>query len=106
MRKIRSDRGTGKIKTTSVGVTESQRLRLKSLNAKTKVPVSEYVREGLELILARENSNLPPADKCHVPDSVTGEVCKHWGFSSDNIMCCLIGKHPDSCGGVFIHGLE
>lgn len=43
---------------TTVYITPEQERELKELHAKTKVPIAEYVREGIDLILARYNQHL------------------------------------------------
>ena len=45
--------------TTTVYITEEQNLLLKELNRRTKVPVAEYIREGIDLILDKHKSHLP-----------------------------------------------
>lgn len=44
---------------TTVYITPEQADRLKQLNQKTKVPVAEYVREGIDLVLERYKNVLP-----------------------------------------------
>lgn len=44
---------------TTVYITEDQNQKLKQLNQKTKVPVAEYIREGIDLVLHRHKDNLP-----------------------------------------------
>ena len=50
--------GTKKISTT-VYITEDQNQRLKLLNQKTKVPIAEYIREGIDLVLKLHREQLP-----------------------------------------------
>ncbi|MDF1565233.1 MAG: ribbon-helix-helix domain-containing protein [Deltaproteobacteria bacterium] len=50
--------GRKKISTT-VYITPEQNEKLKLLNEKTKVPVAEYIRQGIDLILARHKHDLP-----------------------------------------------
>jgi len=45
--------------TTTVYITPEQNLLLKELNRRTKVPVAEYIREGIDLVLDRHKHNLP-----------------------------------------------
>ncbi len=45
--------------TTTVYITEEQQRLLKELNLRSKVPVAEYIRQGIDLIL-RENKDLLP----------------------------------------------
>ena len=40
---------------TTVYITEEQNLALKELNAKNKVPVAQYIREGVDLVLEKYN---------------------------------------------------
>jgi hypothetical protein len=46
--------GTKKV-TTTIYITEEQNQLLKELNRRTKVPVAEFVREGIDLILAKNH---------------------------------------------------
>ena len=50
--------GRKKISTT-VYITPEQDELLKRLNERTKVPVAEYIRQGIDLVLQRERRNLP-----------------------------------------------
>jgi len=45
--------------TTTVYITEEQNQMLKELNRRTKVPVAEFIREGIDLVLDKHKSNLP-----------------------------------------------
>ena len=44
---------------TTVYITPEQDAALKQLNSKTKVPVAEYIRQGIELVLEKYKDNLP-----------------------------------------------
>ena len=44
---------------TTVYITPEQDERLKQLNGKTKVPVAEYIRQGIELVLEKYEHHLP-----------------------------------------------
>lgn len=44
---------------TTVYITEEQNRRLKALNERTRVPVAEYIREGIDLILKKNEDLLP-----------------------------------------------
>jgi Ribbon-helix-helix domain len=44
---------------TTVYITAEQNEQLKLLHNKTKVPVAEYVRQGIDLVLERERVHLP-----------------------------------------------
>ena len=44
---------------TTVYITEEQNEKLKELNRVTKVPIAEYVREGIDLVLERHKEKLP-----------------------------------------------
>jgi hypothetical protein len=50
--------GRKKISTT-VYITPEQNDLLKQLHDKTKVPVAEFIRQGIDLVLDREKSKLP-----------------------------------------------
>ena len=44
---------------TTVYITTEQNERLKLLHDKTKVPVAEYIRQGIDLILEKYETELP-----------------------------------------------
>ncbi len=44
---------------TTIYITPEQNERLKVLNDRTKVPVAEYIRQGIDLVLNKYKSNLP-----------------------------------------------
>jgi hypothetical protein len=44
---------------TTVYITPEQDAALKQLNGKTKVPVAEYIRQGIELVLEKYRQELP-----------------------------------------------
>ena len=44
---------------TTVYITPEQNEMLKLLHNKTKVPVAEYIRQGIDLVLDREKGHLP-----------------------------------------------
>ena len=44
---------------TTIYITPEQNERLKALNEKTKVPVAEYIRQGIDLVLEKYRSHLP-----------------------------------------------
>ena len=44
---------------TTVYITEEQNEKLKLLHGKTKVPIAEYIRQGIDLILERHQGDLP-----------------------------------------------
>ena len=44
---------------TTIYITPEQNERLKELNAKTKVPVAEYIRQGIDLVLEKYKDILP-----------------------------------------------
>lgn len=44
---------------TTVYITQEQNNLLKLLNQKTKVPIAEYIREGIDLVLERHKHQLP-----------------------------------------------
>ena len=43
---------------TTVYITEEQNVFLKELNDKTKVPIAEYIRQGIDLILEKNRATL------------------------------------------------
>ncbi|MEO0593254.1 MAG: ribbon-helix-helix domain-containing protein [Myxococcota bacterium] len=44
---------------TTVYITKRQSERLKELNARTRVPIAEYIRQGIDRILAEHADKLP-----------------------------------------------
>lgn len=44
---------------TTIYITPEQNEQLKELNQKTKVPVAEYIRQGIDLILEKHREDLP-----------------------------------------------
>lgn len=44
---------------TTVYITPDQNNLLKQLNQKTKVPIAEYIREGIDLVLEKHKQELP-----------------------------------------------
>jgi predicted DNA-binding protein len=44
---------------TTVYITPEQDERLKQLHARTKVPVAEYIRQGIDLVLDRYKEHMP-----------------------------------------------
>ena len=55
-----SGRAVGRKKiSTTVYITPEQDARLKLLHARTKVPVAEYIRQGIDLILEKHQDKLP-----------------------------------------------
>jgi len=45
--------------TTTIYITHEQSHKLKSLHARTKVPIAEYIRQGIDLVLDKNGENLP-----------------------------------------------
>ncbi len=44
---------------TTIYITPEQDARLKLLHERTKVPVAEYIRQGIDLVLDRYRGDLP-----------------------------------------------
>jgi predicted DNA-binding protein len=44
---------------TTVYITEEQSERLKQLNDKTRVPIAEFIRQGIDMILDKHKADLP-----------------------------------------------
>ena len=44
---------------TTIYITEQQQQALKDLNRRSKVPIAEYIREGIDLILEKYRDQLP-----------------------------------------------
>jgi len=45
--------------TTTIYLTEEQQVLLKELSERSKVPVAEYIRQGVDLILQENSHHLP-----------------------------------------------
>ncbi|MBI2068134.1 MAG: ribbon-helix-helix domain-containing protein [Deltaproteobacteria bacterium] len=45
--------------TTTIYITPEQNEKLKLLHVKTKVPIAEYIRQGIDLVLEKNNQTLP-----------------------------------------------
>jgi len=56
---------------TTVYITVEQSERLKLLHKKTKVPVAEYIREGIDMVLARYAEHLPGQQSLFPPTDTT-----------------------------------
>jgi hypothetical protein len=59
---------------TTIYITPEQNERLKQLHDKTKVPVAEYIRQGIDMLLDRERR--------HLPGQLTFEVNREVGRDS------------------------
>ena len=44
---------------TTVYITEEQNEKLKALNKKTKVPIAEYIRQGIDAVLEKYKNQIP-----------------------------------------------
>ncbi len=44
---------------TTIYITPEQNELLKELNQRTKVPIAEYIRQGIDLILEKHKAQLP-----------------------------------------------
>jgi len=58
MHGLRTHMARRKVSTT-VYITPEQNELLKLLHDKTKVPVAEYIRQGIDLVLEKERKHLP-----------------------------------------------
>jgi hypothetical protein len=58
--------GRKKVSTT-IYITPEQSEQLKLLHDKTKVPVAEYIRQGIDLVLEKQKHNLPGQLTLQVP---------------------------------------
>jgi len=54
---------------TTIYITPEQSEQLKLLHSKTKVPVAEYIRQGIDLVLEKQRHNLPGQLTLQVPTS-------------------------------------
>ena len=52
---------------TTIYITPEQSEQLKLLHSKTKVPVAEYIRQGIDLVLELQKHNLPGQLTLDVP---------------------------------------
>lgn len=50
---------SGKKISTTIYITEEQNAKLKSLSDVTKVPVAEFIRQGIDHILEKHKNDLP-----------------------------------------------
>ena len=53
----------------NIYITPEQSEQLKLLHSKTKVPVAEYIRQGIDLVLDKQRHNLPGQLTLGVPQS-------------------------------------
>jgi len=44
---------------TTVYITDQQSRLLKALNDRTRVPIAEYIRQGINMVLEKNKENLP-----------------------------------------------
>jgi hypothetical protein len=54
---------------TTIYITPEQSEQLKLLHSKTKVPVAEYIRQGIDLVLEKQRHHLPGQLALTVPSS-------------------------------------
>ena len=54
---------------TTIYITPEQSEQLKLLHSKTKVPVAEYIRQGIDLVLEKQRHNLPGQLTLQVPSA-------------------------------------
>jgi predicted DNA-binding protein len=52
---------------TTIYITPEQNERLKLLHDKTKVPVAEYIRQGIDMVLEKQKHQLPGQLTLDVP---------------------------------------
>ena len=71
--------GSRKVSTT-VYLTEEQVVALKELHARSKVPIAEYIRMGIDLILQKNSEQLP------------GQISLFDSFETDALG---VGKKPE-----------
>lgn len=45
--------------TTTIYITPEQNEQLKTLHERTRIPIAEYIRQGIDLILEKNQTNLP-----------------------------------------------
>jgi hypothetical protein len=50
---------------TTIYITEQQQALLKELNRRSKVPVAEYIREGIDMVLMKYRDHLPGQMELH-----------------------------------------
>jgi hypothetical protein len=55
---------------TTIYITETQHKTLKALHDRTKVPVAEIIRQGIDLILDKYKSHLPGQIEMPLPSSM------------------------------------
>lgn len=54
---------------TTIYITEQQQQKLKDLNKRSKVPIAEYIREGIDLVLEKYKDQLPGQMELGLPDT-------------------------------------
>jgi hypothetical protein len=59
---------------TTVYITPEQNDLLKQLHDKTKVPVAEYIRQGIDMVLERERERLPGQLSLAVGSAIGADV--------------------------------
>ncbi|HEY2899497.1 MAG TPA: ribbon-helix-helix domain-containing protein [Polyangia bacterium] len=52
---------------TTIYITPEQSQRLRQLHDKTKVPVAEYIRQGIDMVLEKQKHHLPGQLTLDVP---------------------------------------
>ncbi len=56
---------------TTVYITEEQKRKLEQLHHKTKVPIAEYIRQGIDLILEANKEKL--VEQINLPGQISGK---------------------------------
>lgn len=52
---------------TTIYITEQQQALLKELNKRSKVPIAEYIREGIDMVLQKYRDQLPGQMELQLP---------------------------------------
>ena len=60
--------------TTTIYITYEQDKKLKELHARTRVPVAEYIRQGIDLILSQNEEKLITQLELYTPSRMNPEV--------------------------------
>ena len=80
--------------TTTVYITEAQQMILKELNRRTKVPVAEFIRQGIDLVFERYEEFIPgQLELKDLPFGSSPEGSQNIAISNDTLDTMLINEN-------------
>lgn len=79
---VKKPRFMSKKLATTIYITESQQKLLKELNRRSRVPIAEYIREGIDLVLEKYREPLPERTEAFQSSESPGEVAPNSGSIS------------------------